>query len=48
MAPVEDTAYVRVGRLDKKHVVDSRRWWEARVDGRSGKPVLGSSAQDST
>ena len=41
MVPVIDIARVRVGRLDIKHVVDTRSWRPARVDSRTPLPLHG-------
>ena len=41
MVSVVDNTCVRVGRLDIKHVVDTRRWRPARVDGRTPLPLYG-------
>ena len=41
MVPVIDIARVLVGRLDIKHVVDTRSCRPARVDGRTPLPLHG-------
>ena len=41
MVPVVDIARVLVGRLDIKHVVDTRSCRPARVDGRTPLPLYG-------
>ena len=41
MVPVIDIASVLVGRLDIKHVVDTRSRRPARVDGRTPLPLYG-------